>query len=144
MSTPPTSAQLYHDVNEIIQRLSESLADMIWDRIVTDVHLEGSIPLASFHHDASIRTGSQEYYVFQSEHYRNLILRKAEKFLSKAGYDCCIQYDTTGRLRVIRYSAQIVPPLQTMMKMMFTFLSILIGIASIQLYNYYMYSVRIE
>src|SRR5690348_426341 len=114
----PSSGQIYRNVSEIISYLSSELSNMISYRITSKINLEDAFPVTAFYKEAEISTGSQEYHVFQSEHYRDLIFRRAESILQKEGYECSIKFDSSGRLRKIQYSVQVVHPVRKMIRLL--------------------------
>lgn len=132
----PSSGQIYRNVSEILSYLSLALSNMIFDRITSKINIEDSFPVTVFYKEAEISTGSNEYHVFQSEHYRNIIFRRAERMLQKEGYECRISFDISGRLRKIQYSARVVHPLRKAIRFLLPIIPIAVGYASFYLYHY--------
>ena len=134
---PASSGQIYRNVKEIINFESGALSNMILDRITSKINLQDSFAVSSFFHEAEIRTDSEEFHVFQSEHYRDSIFRKAEFLLWREGYECSISFDTSGRTRKISYSARVVHPLKKALRTLLPLISIATLSMSFYLYNFY-------
>lgn len=132
----PSSGQIYKNVSDIIGYTSSALSNIIFDRITKNINLQDSFAITAFFKEAEIANGSEEFHVFQSEHYRDIIFRRAERMLRKEGYECAIRLDDSGRLRKISYSAQVVHPLRKAMRMVMPFIPLAIGYASYSVYAY--------
>jgi hypothetical protein len=132
---PPTASNVYKNVNEITRHLSESLAAIILDRI-TKLDMQNEISFSSFYKDVDMKNGSEEYYLFQSEHYRRMIFNMAEKIIHREGYTCSINADDTARQKKIAYDAIVIHPLKKFGKMMLYFSPIALTYGIIYLNDY--------
>lgn len=96
--------------------LGDSLARMILDRITRKMDLQDSIAFSTFYNENDVRNGSEEFYVFQSEHYRREIFNIAERLIKGEGYNCRIDVDDSSRTKKIVYDAVVIHPLKKILK----------------------------
>jgi len=133
---PPSAASVYKNVKEITMNLSDLLAKMILDKITLKMDMQDSIAFSTFYNEGEIKNGSEEFYVFQSDHYRRAIFDMAERIIKSEGYECKIDMDDTSRTKRIMYDAIVVHPFRRIIKLALYVSPILMSYGSVMLYDY--------
>jgi hypothetical protein len=132
-----TSSQIYHNLHEILHRLTRNLADMVLERVTKKMDMNNSFTFAAFFNYNSIPTDSRAYHVFHSEHYREKIFQEAENILRQHGYRCRFDDDVTSRLKRIHYDVRVIHPLQRIANIMLPLvIPVLFGYGVMYVTNY--------
>lgn len=133
---PPTASEIYKNVREISEYLVNSLTSTILERITSNMDMQDSIAFSTFYKEADVSIGSEYYHIFQSDHYRDKIFRRAEKDLYKRGYECKITLDTSGRYKKMEYRAKVLNPFKRLMRQIMPFVPVAMLYVSMFTYNH--------
>jgi len=107
-----SSSQIYRNVQEIVNVLSQNLSAIILSRVARETMLQDAIGFDVFRKECNLLVDSTEWHVFLSVHYRQKVFEKTVRHLRNEGYECTIEMDDGARLRKIKYDVRVLSPLR--------------------------------
>lgn len=114
---PPSSIEIYKNLQSNLNILSEGLAEQILQEIIDHAAFQGRFTFNQFLKDINVGLKDPAAHIFQSDHYRNIIFKRAIKILYIEGYNCTLETDSSGRMKEVHYAAVVVHPVRKYLRM---------------------------